>query len=331
MRKGPSDNLIAFKAISLCADLSAIEKRVCSLIIDHHNRKTGQCDPSLETMARLLGVSRRTIIRGINSLVSKGYLARSRHGGKFHRNQYEPQWARFRIVEENWSSRRRKNSSPLQRQSCHVEGDTSVTQTTSKNLFKETCCLERPPIETELPRSRIVDQGLSKVRPSTPQRFVANERFHVKTPSSRDAARDAAERRWNAAFMKQLTAAPDVFENMVDAIDDELHRATTEMELRKVGAGLPYLLSELDRRSPLQCASSTGNPPNAKGPSWEVSPAGNSDRGGSPVRPDFESLKTKLNSLNSEPKQAGALEKTSRNSVGGGGPQAGQEESEVGE
>lgn len=64
------------------------------------------------------------------------------------------------------------------------------------------------------------------------------------------------------------------------------------------------------------------------GPSCKISPAGNSDRGGSPVRSDFHSLKTKLESLNAEPKEAGALEKTSRNSGGGGDPQAEQEGSE---
>lgn len=35
---------------------------------------------------------------------------------------------------------------------------------------------------------------------------------------------------------------------MVDAIDEELRHATTEMELRKSGSGLPCLPSELDRR-----------------------------------------------------------------------------------
>ena len=47
MGMGPSDSLLAHKAINLSDDLSGSEKRVAAAIIDHYNRKTGQCDPGL--------------------------------------------------------------------------------------------------------------------------------------------------------------------------------------------------------------------------------------------------------------------------------------------
>ena len=96
---GPSDTLIAHKAISLCEDLSGSEKRIAAAIVDHFNRKTGQCDPGLARIASLVGVSERTVIRAVAGLSKKGYIRRLRHGGKFHRNQYEPDWERFRAME----------------------------------------------------------------------------------------------------------------------------------------------------------------------------------------------------------------------------------------
>ena len=62
------DILIAFKSISLAPDLSVTEKRVASALIDHFNRQTTQCDPSLDTLAILLGIHRRTVIRSVNRL-----------------------------------------------------------------------------------------------------------------------------------------------------------------------------------------------------------------------------------------------------------------------
>jgi len=87
MRTGPSDTLIAHKAINLSEELSGTEKRVAATIIDHFNRKTGQCDPALGSIAKLLGVSRRTVIRaipaGLVALSGKGdELERATNGGK---------------------------------------------------------------------------------------------------------------------------------------------------------------------------------------------------------------------------------------------------------
>jgi DNA-binding MurR/RpiR family transcriptional regulator len=65
MQTGPSDTFVAHKAISLAEDLTGTEKRVAATIIDHFNRKTGRCDPALGSIARLLGVSRRTVIRAV--------------------------------------------------------------------------------------------------------------------------------------------------------------------------------------------------------------------------------------------------------------------------
>jgi GTP-sensing pleiotropic transcriptional regulator CodY len=62
------NTLIAHKAISLASELSNSERRVAAAIIDHFNRRTGQCDPSLDCIAELIGMSRRTAIRATGRL-----------------------------------------------------------------------------------------------------------------------------------------------------------------------------------------------------------------------------------------------------------------------
>jgi hypothetical protein len=96
--------------------------------------------------------------------------------------------------------------------------------------------------------------------------------------------------------MKQFRAAPDVFGDLLEAIDPELSKATTDAELKKRGSGIHFLLQELDRRARLKAAKATVDKSTV--PSGEAIAARNSDRKGSPASADFQSL----NSLKSEPK-----------------------------
>ena len=140
------NTLIAHKAISLASELSNSEKRVAAAIIDHFNRRTRQCDPSLDCIAELIGMSRRTVIRAIDRLHKLGFICRIRHGGHYHRNSYEPVWSRFLQVEADWKSRRSTRRarfgapklSSCSGQSRHVGGDTVDPQTCTSNLLKET-------------------------------------------------------------------------------------------------------------------------------------------------------------------------------------------------
>jgi predicted transcriptional regulator len=133
----PLDLLLAFKAIALTPLLMDRERRVACVLLDHFNRKTGQCDPSLGTIAKLLDINRRTAIRAVTRLHQLGFILRNVHGGKFHRNSYTPEWGKFRQIEAHWKARRsqqqknvvRPNVSPWQRPGGHVESVSSVTQT----------------------------------------------------------------------------------------------------------------------------------------------------------------------------------------------------------
>jgi hypothetical protein len=140
------DTLIAHKMINLSDALLGNDKRVAAVLIDHFNRKTGQCDPSLGTIAELLGVHSRTVMRSIRRLVRSGFFRKVKHGGKFHRNSYEPMWLVYRQFDDVWKDRRNArratfaspNVSLCQGQPRHAAGDRDVTQTCLKNHFEET-------------------------------------------------------------------------------------------------------------------------------------------------------------------------------------------------
>src|SRR5690242_19440228 len=110
MRVTALDILLGFKALSLARELKDGDRRVGCALLDHYNQKTTQCDPSLGTLAALIGMSRRSVIRSINRLVKLGLFHRSRHCGHFHRNSYEPAWDRLRALDARWRELRKMNS-----------------------------------------------------------------------------------------------------------------------------------------------------------------------------------------------------------------------------
>jgi hypothetical protein len=81
MRIQPNDILLAFKAIALSEKLNGTEKQVGAFLVDSFNRRTGQCDPSVDTQAVLSTKSRRTMFRAIDRLVRLRFFRRIRHGG----------------------------------------------------------------------------------------------------------------------------------------------------------------------------------------------------------------------------------------------------------
>ncbi|MBL0375216.1 helix-turn-helix domain-containing protein [Rhizobium sp. KVB221] len=101
-----NDVAIAQKAINLARGLSGAEKAVASAIIDHFNRKTGQCDPSIERLAALLELDERTVRRATAALSAEHGLFRKRsHGGKSFRASYAPIWSTFRAIVNEWDQR----------------------------------------------------------------------------------------------------------------------------------------------------------------------------------------------------------------------------------
>jgi DNA-binding transcriptional MocR family regulator len=258
------DTLIAHKAINLIPDLSGGDKRVAGAIIDHFNRRTEQCDPSNERLARLLGISRRTVIRSTSRLERRGLIRKRRHGGNLNRNSYEPVWPLFRELEAAWNVRfreKRANAkatevSPSPCQHGHLTSDGPVTQTLLSNPLKETYPSEAAAAKLR-PKSQSTDcKGWPKKE---------EERLRGTAPSPAldkssavKAARTAAERRWNAALHARFTPTPALYAEIIEAIDRELQEAATEAEIRSRGAGLAHIIEQLRHRGMRHSAQING-------------------------------------------------------------------------
>lgn len=228
MKIKPKDSLLAIKAIMFAPGLNESDRKVGAAIIEHFNRETERCDPSLGRLSRLLEIGTRTVMRSMVRLEKEGILRRRRHGGYGGRNAYEPNWPRLEALNEDWNHRfaadralRRHKVSPAPRQNGHVGQDASVTQTSGINLLKGT------------------SRGPSKGRPA----------LSVALPQSRAAAWSAAERRWNGDLVDNFGGYGSGYAEVTELIDPSLSAQATEAELGKRGAGLWAILNELHRRS----------------------------------------------------------------------------------
>jgi hypothetical protein len=234
MKPQPGDILLALKAINLCPQLKNHDRSVAAALLDHFNRKTGQCDPGFKRLAGLLGIHQRTVMRSMDRIEAARLFRRIRHGGHLNRNSYEPNWARFREIEVGWSARMKRKPdpatemSPASCQPCHVDGDTSATQTCRRNLSKETSHRGLPTKE------KCQGAGFSPGRASSPQ-----------PTTSSDAARTEAERRWHGELHRQFSQLPITYGEIIAAIDADMQAAATEAELRRRGAGFTYIVNRL--------------------------------------------------------------------------------------
>ncbi|MBR0739645.1 helix-turn-helix domain-containing protein [Bradyrhizobium liaoningense] len=240
----PLETLLAHKVINLAVELSGAEKRVAGALIDHFNRRTGQCDPSLNTLADLIGMSRRTVMRAVARLERLCLFRKVRHGGKFHRNSYEPIWSSFREAEDRWNARRKfrkqkfssLDMSPSTGQTRHPEDDGHGHQTCSSNPLYKTLAANRP--ESSAARAAPVTGLATKLR----RKEIEASNSRVPTMSSANVARIAAERRWSDNLRCELSTKIAMYGAIVDFIDEPLRSAATEAELNCRGAGLRLVL-----------------------------------------------------------------------------------------
>jgi hypothetical protein len=223
------DTLLALKVLTLVPELNASDRRVAGALLEHFNRNTAQCDPGLPRIADLLGLSTRTVMRSNRRLEAARLFKKTRHGGRSHRNSYEPNWARFQELEGVWREKfnhksRMSKESLLPRQDCHVDGDSAGAQTCDTNLLKAT---------------------YPKTPPTKENRRPPYSRQNSATPSSSDAARVAAERRWTTALHNQFAAQPRTYGEVIAAINESISSGATEAEMHKRGAGIIYILNQL--------------------------------------------------------------------------------------
>jgi hypothetical protein len=228
------DTLLAIKVLSYAPGLTANARAVGALLIDRFNRRTGQCDPGLESIATHVGINVRTVMRSIRQLEAAGLLRKLRHGGHGNRNQYEPNWQRFGQLEAEWRGRLRSRRlsarpelSPSTGQNCHLLGDKAVTQTYSINLQSN------EHYQRSRPKEEVVG-GRSRTR-----------RAIALTPRSRNASEAEAERRWTMALHECFGSMAMTYGDIVEVITPEIQSEATAAELKQRGGGIAFILRRL--------------------------------------------------------------------------------------
>src|SRR5260370_14673872 len=87
------DTLLALKVLTLVPELNASDRRVAGALLEHFNRNTGQCDPSLPRIADLLGLSTRTVMRSNQRLEAARLFNKTRPGARSPRHSSQPNWS----------------------------------------------------------------------------------------------------------------------------------------------------------------------------------------------------------------------------------------------
>jgi predicted transcriptional regulator len=264
------DKTLAYKAINLIVGLSGNDRRVATAIIDHFNKCTGRCDPSLARIASMLQISERTVIRAVNHLVALGFFLRHRHGGYSGRNSYQPVWSRFRQAEAAWLTQSRLSGSlapsklsPRHRQDCHLGSDTPVIQTLPVNP----CYLT--PADTPLPNQQPLigpteSEPPLKVDKRVLERTIIRSIHRPESPLH--TAEAAAEARWNRDLLKRYASDAETYALVIECVDELLRAAATHAELKQKGGGASLIEQHLRNRHlgrplPVRTPISTGGGP----------------------------------------------------------------------
>ncbi|ODA67659.1 hypothetical protein A7A08_01694 [Methyloligella halotolerans] len=263
----------AYYAVCTHPGLSAAAKAVGAVLIDHHNRATGQCDPGIERIMSRTGLSRRSVFRALAELERFGLIVRARHGGVSHRNAYGVQWGAL------------TGDAGCRDQGCqdrHLEGARCGTQTVPglapkplKEPRKETWggtvspvapsrSHSPPPGRDEAPSQqpprqrhmmlpipggkREAAEPVERLQAGREERAMRPPRYRPKPgggyrPSSAEVAREAACERWDAALRAHLK--PGDYAQAVGRIEPVMERIATRAEMRERGAGLGVMLAAL--------------------------------------------------------------------------------------
>ena len=224
-----NDILFAHMALGLAPGLSSAAKRVGAALLDHYNRKTARCDPSVERLARLLGVDEKTIRRATNDLVAKGMFKKSSHGGRHNTAAYSPNWTCFRLIIADWNARmksgkgvgkasaNRTEMSGDMGQKCPVDADKNALQTDRTNRKKEPGAVS---LSTD---GAVADgKGLGKEGAKQPiQQNIVHGYSGGKSVSRSDAA-EAAEARKLSKWIKSLPTTEKRIEAWMQAMPRDL-------------------------------------------------------------------------------------------------------------
>lgn len=264
---GKNDMLFAFIAIAGDPDLSGSYKTVAAKILKHFNRKTGQCDPGTETLARLANVTRKTVITATDVLHERGLIHKISHGGHSHRASYQPNWEALRALAGSDESGPDDdgNVKEIAQSTCknfHIEREGNYTQTNRSNQLNKPIAPSGASgdvgfgvgsrQETIEPKSQPKGRnGLLRGSAGTP---LFPPSAVVRSVSHQTAAEQTAIRRWGADLM---ALGRDAHAEAIERMTPELQDEATAAEMRCKGGGLRYLMDSL---GPALLAATRGRP-----------------------------------------------------------------------
>lgn len=277
---GENDVLFAHKALNIVGEiskdgkpgqverLSEATKRVAAAIIDHFNKRTGQCDPGIDRLSKLLGISRATVIRATEQLDELGLIEKTSHGGKSHRASYRPNWEHFRAIVEDWDERMRTGAGPSASvarvagstdkaasnvasvrpstsQPCDSERRSRATQTHRINPSKEP--IEGEQVETQrakppLPVSQRPPNSLGRSTKPTGQRSFLLPIPGGGRASHSLAAESAAERRWE---MEARNRGGRFYALVAEWMTPDRQATATRAEMARRGGGIAYIIGDM--------------------------------------------------------------------------------------
>lgn len=245
------DMTFAMKAIGLSEHLNGSDKQVAFAILDHYNRRTGRCDPSRETLSKLVNITPRTVSRSIAKLTETRLFKIARHGGHYNCNSYQPNWRLYRELEDIWKKRRaacsRKSDSrklaPTPGQNRPPSGVEPVHQTNPSNSILSTSTGDQ--------RSFAQSEGVRRLIDGVARASMPRKQWDATTPST-EAAKLAAEKRWNDDLIAQYGRDASVYGQIVEAVSPQLQERATHAEMQRRGSGFRLLMKELSCLAPLQ-------------------------------------------------------------------------------
>lgn len=271
-----NDVLFAFKATGLMPFLTRNEARVLSAIVDHFNRKTGRCDPSVLRIAGLLNVNRSTVLRATKRLSELGFLCKTSHGGHYGCTKYQPNWAQLRWFVERWDKSMKSGKpcpelrqiagkddagrSPNTSHPCDPTGRGDGTQTNITNQAKEpiyslslnpslsdaTGAVNYRGIEWEKGRQAQDADPLEVPKTKKNNHWSEAQARLLQTVDLADevsAQRNDAEDRLN----RDLTdLGQTAYARVIDAVTDGLWQKAIAAELELSGSGKRLLLKLMD-------------------------------------------------------------------------------------
>jgi hypothetical protein len=256
------DVSIARRALGLTPGMSGGAYSVGFALLEHFNRKTEQCDPSIARLAAMLGLGEATVKRATKELCEERDLfTKTSHGGLSHRAQYAPNWKKMRAVLTDWESRMSSGSGPENGDvnssllSCSTDQNRAVEQ-----LNNEPRTLLNKPYGIN-PNSDGASGGVETVGdraaekqppPSIEERLKglwngeptanADEPSEVASRKRNVIAEAAATKRWDAAMRRRGTNS---YSRFVEWVTPEISDKATEAEMLRRGAGERFIVDRM--------------------------------------------------------------------------------------